>query len=146
MKRRGLQLSRRHRLTLYAATFLLFISGVAWAWANHLDETARASESVRQWKPALLKIHGFSAVAFVLLLGTLLTGHIRRAWHWRKNRGQGAFFLAAVALLTLSGYALYYIGGEELRSAVSRFHLWLGVAIPGLLIWHIRSGRKATRS
>ena len=145
MKRRGLRLSRRHRLTLYCASLLLFVSGVAWAWANHLDETAQVGESVRQWKPWLLKIHGFSALAFVLLLGTLLPGHVRRAWHARKNRGNGAFFLTSVSLLTLSGYALYYIGGEELRNAVSQFHLWLGVVAPVLLVWHIWSGRRATR-
>lgn len=145
MKRRGLQLSRRHRLTLYSASLLLFVSGVAWAWANHLDETAQAEESVRQFKPWLLKIHGFSAMVFVLLLGTLLPGHVRRAWHARKNRKNGAFFLTSVSLLTLSGYALYYIGGEEPRNAVSQFHLWLGVAAPGLLVWHIWSGRQATK-
>lgn len=145
MKRRGLQLSRRHRLTLYAVTLLLLISGVAWAWANYLDETAQAAESLRDLKPWLLKVHGFSAMAFVFLLGTLLPGHIRRAWLMRKNRGNGAFFLAAVSLLTLSGYALYYIGGEELRHTISRFHLWLGLVVPGLLVWHIWSGRRATR-
>jgi hypothetical protein len=146
MKRRGLQLSRRHRLTLYGTGLLLFISGTAWAWANHLDEAGRAGEGLRDLKPWLLKIHGFSAMAFVLLLGTLLTGHVRRAWHASKNRSNGAFFLTAISLLTVSGYALYYIGGEELRSGASQFHLWLGVVSPGLLVWHIWSGRRATRS
>jgi hypothetical protein len=146
MKRRGLQLSRRHRLTLYTASLALFVSGVAWAWANHLDESAQAGEAVRQLKPTLLKIHGFSALAFVLLLGTLLPGHVRRAWHAHKNRGNGVFFLTATSLLTLSGYALYYLGDEGWRNATSQFHLWLGVAAPVLLGWHIWSGRKATRS
>jgi hypothetical protein len=145
MKRRGLQLSRRHRLTLYTASLLLFLSGVAWAWANHLDETAQAVGSVRQLKPWLLKIHGFSAMVFVLLLGTLLPGHVRRAWQMRKNRGNGVIFLTSVSMLTLSGYALYYLGGEEWRNAVSKLHLWLGVAAPVFLVWHIRSGRRATR-
>ena len=145
MKRRGLQLNRGHRSTLYAASLLLFISGAAWAWANHLDETGTASEALRDFKPWLLKVHGFSAMAFVLLLGTLLPGHVRRAWHARKNCGNGAFFLTAVGLLVLSGYALYYIGSETLRACASDFHLWLGVAAPALLVLHILSGRKATR-
>ena len=144
MKRRGLQLSRRHRLTLYSASLLLFVSGAAWAWENHLDETARAGEALRRLKPWLLKMHGFSAMGFVLLLGTLLPGHVRRAWHAHKNRGNGAFFLAAVSLLTLSGYALYYLGDEDWRDGVGKFHLWLGITGPLLLICHMRSGRKAT--
>jgi uncharacterized membrane protein len=145
MKRRGLQLSRRHRLTLYAASLLLFISGAAWAWANHLDETGRATENLRQSKTWLMEIHGFSAMAFVLLLGTLLAGHVRRAWHARKNRANGVFFLTAISLLTLSGYALYYLGDENVRAIVSNFHLWLGLAAPALLILHIWLGHRATR-
>src|SRR5262245_60414857 len=120
MKRRGLQLSRRHRLTFYACCLLLFVSGGAWAWANHLDESARAGESLRLLKPWLLKIHGFSAMGFVLLLGTLLPGHVRRSWHAKKNRKNGAFFLVSVSLLTLSGYALYYLGDERWRNAMSQ--------------------------
>jgi hypothetical protein len=144
MKRRGLQLNRRHRLTVYSASLLLLVSGAAWAWADQLDESAQVGETVRQWKPWLLKIHGFSAMAFVLLLGTLLTGHVRRSWHARKNRANGAFFLGAVSVLTISGYALYYLGDETWRNATSQFHLWLGLSSPILLYWHIRSGRRAT--
>jgi hypothetical protein len=144
MKRRRFQLSRRHRLTFYSASLLLFISGVAWAWANRLDDTGRTSEALREFKPWLMKLHGFSAMAFVLLLGTLLPGHVRRAWHARKNRRNGAFFLVTASALTLSGYLLYYMGNEDWREAVSNFHLWLGLAAPVLLFWHIRTGRRAT--
>jgi hypothetical protein len=144
MKRRGLQLSRRHRWILYAASLALFISGVAWAGANHLDEAGAAGDSVRDLKTWLLKIHGFSAMAFVLVLGTLLPLHVRRAWHAQKNRKNGFGFLSVVSLLVLSGYALYYLGDEDWRNAAGQFHLWLGLVSPALLVWHIGSGRKAT--
>lgn len=146
MKRRGLQLSRRHRRTFHAASLLLFISGAAWAGANHLDETGAAGGPLRDFKPWLLKIHGLSAMIFVLLLGTLLTGHVRRAWHAHKNRGNGLVFLTTVSLLTLSGYLLYYLGDEDWRKAVSNFHLWLGLAAPALLVWHVWNGRRATKN
>lgn len=146
MKRRGLQLSRRHRLTLHAASLALFLSGISWAWIHHLDEAGRAGEGLERLKPTLIAVHGWSAMVFVLLLGTLLVVHVRRAWHARKNRANGAFFLALISLLTLSGYALYYLGDETVRAAVSNVHLWLGVAAPALLIGHIWLGRRATRS
>ena len=146
MKRRALRLGRGHKLTLYAASALLLLSGAAWAWASQLDETAHALEFLRQLKPWLLRIHGFGAMTFVLLLGTLWPAHVRRAWHAHKNRPNGAFFLAAVGLLTLTGYALYYLGDETWRNATSQFHLWLGLGAPVLLYWHIRSGRNATGS
>ena len=144
MKRRGLQLRPRFRRLLYVISLLLLLTGVCWGWINHLDEIGKANQGLRQMKTKLIAVHGFSAMTFMLLLGALLPGHVRRAWHTRKNRGNGAFFLFAVGLLTVSGYALYYLGNETLRTAVSWFHLWFGVAAPVLLVWHIRSGHRAT--
>lgn len=141
MNRRGLQLGAGHKLALFTAGGLLLVSGAAWAWVQHIDEAGRAGEALRDFKPWLLKVHGLSAMGFVLILGTLLVGHVRAAWRARTNLANGAFFFVSVSLLTLSGYLLYYIGGEELRSAVSRFHLWLGLAAPILLAWHLRRGK-----
>ena len=145
MKQRGLQLGRRHRRLLYAACLSLFISGTAWAWIQHLDEAGKAGDTLVKLKQPLIAVHGFSAMTFVLLLGTLLVGHVRRAWHAHKNRKNGAFFLIAISLLTLSGYALYYIGDEHWRGWTSNLHLWLGVTAPALLILHIRQGRRSMR-
>jgi hypothetical protein len=144
MKRRGLQLSRRHRATLYFIGGLLFITGAAWVRLHQMDVHGQASEGLRTLKRWLMETHGLAAVGFVLLLGTLLPGHVRRGWRARRNRANGVFFLTAMAFLTLSGYLLYYLGDESWRQAASRFHLWLGLAAPFLLFWHIRSGRKAT--
>jgi DNA-binding transcriptional ArsR family regulator len=99
---------------------------------------------VSRTNPWLLKAHGFAAVGFVLLLGTLIPVHIRHSWHARKNRSNGIFFLSAVGLLTLSGYALYYLGDEAWLNGASQLHLWLGLAAPVLLFFQIRAGRKAT--
>ncbi len=144
MKRRGLQLSRRHRLLLYFVCLLLFVSGASWAWAQRLDYLGEASEALRSWKHFFLKVHGYSAAGFVLLLGGIISGHVRRSWHAHKNRLNGAFFLTSVAVLTITGYMLYYVGGETLRDVVSQTHLWLGLASPFILFWHIWSGRKST--
>jgi len=143
MKRRGLQISQRHRLALYAVSLALFLSGAAWAWIHRLDEAGQAGEALRRANAKLIAVHGLVAVGFVLVLGTLLPGHVRRAWNARKNRGQGAFFLAAMGLLTASGYALYYLGDDPWRRAGSGLHLWLGLIAPILLFWHIRTGKRA---
>ena len=144
MKRRGLQLSKRHRRTLYAAGLTLLLSGVCWAWIQHLDQVGKAPEAARRCKTCLIAVHGWSAMLFVLLLGTVLAGHVRRGWHAGKNRKNGIFFLSVTALLTLSGYALYYVADENWRALAAKFHWWLGIAAPALLILHIRLGQRAT--
>lgn len=144
MKRRGLQLSRRHRWSIYFVGLALLISGVVWAWLHRLDEGGIAQGSWRELKPWLMKVHGFAAMGFVMLLGTLLPVHVRHSWHARRNRANGAFFLSSITGLTLTGYLLYYLGDEKLRGWCSDVHFWLGAVIPLLLFWHIWSGRRAT--
>jgi len=107
-------------------------------------ETCSAAKSARS-QISLIAVHGWSAMLFVLLFGTLLAGNVRRAWHARKNRKNGVLLVTVVSLVTLSGYALYYTADESSRTLISCFHLWLGIAAPICLIWHIRTGRQATR-
>lgn len=144
MKRRGVQLSRRHRWSLYLVGLALLLSGLGWVWLHQLDEAGNIRGLWREVTPVLMTVHGLVAAAFVLLLGTLLPVHVRHSWHARRNRANGAFFLTTVGMLTLTGYLLYYLGNERLRALCSNVHFWLGAIIPLLLIWHIWSGRRAT--
>jgi len=89
-----------------------------------------------------MKIHGAAAMAILILVGMLLTGHVRFAWRARRNRGNGSLFLGAFAILTVTGYGLYYAGGEGLRAWTSWIHLAVGLALPLLLILHIWLGKR----
>jgi len=89
-----------------------------------------------------MKIHGAAAMAILVLVGMLLTGHVRFAWRARRNRGNGSLFLGAFGILTVSGYGLYYAGAERLRSWTSWIHLGVGLALPLLLILHIWLGKR----
>jgi hypothetical protein len=144
MKRRGLQLSRRHRWSLYAVVLVLFLSGVIWIGLHQLDEAGNTSGPWRELKPSVMTVHGLVAAMFVVLLGTLLPVHVRHSWHARRNRANGVFFLSVVSTLTLTGYLLYYLGNERTRAWCSNVHFWLGAAIPLLLVLHIWSGRRST--
>jgi hypothetical protein len=81
-------------------------------------------------------------MVFLILLGTLLPIHIRRGWNIKKNRLTGAVFVALNGVLILSGYALYYFGGEATRSLISAVHWVPGVASPAVLAWHVWQGRR----
>jgi hypothetical protein len=137
-------LKRLQRYFLYAVLALLFLSGVAWAYWNYLAASSGDFETnAKTWA---LKIHGAAAMAILVLIGMLLTGHVRFAWRARRNRANGSIFLSAFAVLTVTGYGLYYLGGERVRAWTSWIHLAVGLALPILLLIHIFLGRRTRPS
>jgi hypothetical protein len=85
-------------------------------------------------------------MAVLVLIGMLLSGHVRFAWRARRNRANGSVFLSVFAVLTVTGYGLYYAGGEMLRQWTSWIHLVVGLALPILLLIHIFLGRRTRPS
>ena len=82
-----------HRRLLYGVLALLLFSGAAWAYWNDLVSSPGDFEkSAKAWA---MKIHGAAAMAILVLVGMLLTGHVRFAWRARRNRGNGSLFLGA---------------------------------------------------
>jgi len=133
-------LKRFQRYFLYAVFVLLFVSGAVWAYWNYLVPESRNFElSAKAWA---MKIHGAAAMAILVLVGMLLTGHVPFAWRARRNRGNGSFFIGTFAILTITGYGLYYTGGERLRAWTSWIHLAVGLALPLLLLLHIWLGKR----
>ena len=113
---------------LYGVFALLFFSGAAWAYWNDLVSSPGDFEmSAKAWA---MKIHGAAAMAILVLIGMLLTGHVRFAWRARRNRGKRVAFPERVRFLTVTGYGLYYAGGERLRAWTSWIHLAVGLALP----------------
>src|SRR5262245_42575168 len=135
-----IRLKRFQRYFLYAVFALLFLSGTVWAYWNYLVFEPRDFElSGKAWA---IKIHGGAAMTILVLVGMLLAGHVRSAWRARRNRGNGSVFLGAFGLLAVTGYGLYYAGGEKLRAWTSWIHLAVGLALPLLLILHIWLGKQ----
>lgn len=144
MRRNSVKLSYRHKSWLYAITILIYGSGAVWAYLHYFAR--RMSEFGEQPHPAepwSLKVHGAAAMAILAILGTLLPTHVRFAWHARRNRPNGILLISVFAFLILTGYGLYYLGDDRLRSWTSWLHLVVGLALPLVLILHIRSGRRS---
>ena len=135
----SIRLKRLQRYFLYAVLALVFLSGVAWAYWNYLVTSPGDFEmSAKAWA---MKVHGAAAMAVLVLIGMLLNAHVRFAWHARRNRTNGSVFLSAFAVLIITGYGLYYAGGERLRAWTSWIHLAIGMILPILLLIHILLGR-----
>ncbi|HXI74172.1 MAG TPA: hypothetical protein VNG94_01210 [Pyrinomonadaceae bacterium] len=128
------------RYFLYAVLALIFLSGAAWAFWNYLAASPGDFQtSAKAWA---MKIHGAAAMAILVSVGMLLNEHVRLAWRARRNRANGSVFLSAFAFLTITGYGLYYAGGERLRAWTSWIHLAIGLVLPILLLIHIFLGKR----
>ena len=140
----SIRLKRLQRYVLYAVLALLFLSGVAWTYWTYLAASPGDFETIA--KAWAMKIHGAAAMAVLVLIGMLLSAHVRFAWRARRNRANGSVFLSVFAVLTATGYGLYYAGGEMLREWTSWIHLVVGLALPILLLIHIFLGRRTRPS
>lgn len=132
-----LRLSQRHRLFIYAIGGSLVASGVGWLIAHYfLSEPNELGETHHPSEPVWLRIHGAALFCFLVLLGTILPGHVTRAWSMRRIRTAsvrrnvitGIVMLSLVGILALTGYGLYYSGSEELRPYISATHWMTGLA------------------
>src|SRR6266511_3904096 len=139
----SIRLKSLQRYSLYAVLVLLFLSGAAWAYWNYLRLPGDFEATAKAWA---MKIHGAAAMAILMLIGMLLSAHVKFAWCARRNRANGSVFLSAFAVLTITGYGLYYAGGERLRGWTSWIHLAVGLALPILLLIHIFLGRRTRPS
>lgn len=134
----------RLRMILYATALALFLSGVAWELFDRFVTVASAIGPVKH--PAegwVLRVHGAAALISVFVCGHLYASHVRPAWRSRRKRGSGLTVSAVIVALIVTGYLLYYVGGDELREWVAGTHLWIGVAAPLPFVFHLF--RKAPR-
>ena len=140
------QLRAPARRTLYVVLIALVGSGLWWLGA-HFAATLFGSDTDdlhRLAREALaLKVHGAAAFAILLALGAMAAHHVRRGWALDRNRASGSIVVACFAILILTGYALYYLVGDDTRGIVSLAHWALGLALAPIIVVHIIRGRRS---
>lgn len=146
MRRDALRLAPRLRWWFYGVFGTAFVSGSAWlalhAWGGTDSDFGPQPNAAEPW---LLRLHGAAAMGVLVILGTMLPLHLQRGWRARRNRGSGGTIVLLCTLLVVSGYALYYAGGEQTRRIAVVLHDGLGLVFPLVLWWHIARGRRARR-
>lgn len=136
-------MSAHHERWVLGVTFALLVSGGLWLVFHYfLPVQGEFGENRHPLEAWWLRLHGAAAMAFLVVLGTLLPIHIRRAWQLRRNHMTGIFVLSAVATLIVTGYGLYYAGGENLRLWVSVAHWSIGLAGTPAFILHMLLGKR----
>jgi hypothetical protein len=119
----------------YSLSTLLFGTGIIWIGLHYTAYEGPLLSLTMKW-------HGAAAIGASVLLGWLMPVHILPGLERGRNRGTGLVILALIVGLMISGYGLYYFGGESLRQITRITHQSLGCVIPFLLVWHIRRGKR----
>ena len=78
------------------------------------------------------------------VLGLILY-HIKPGWRQERQRPSGVLLLTVCVILILTGWGLYYVGGDELRNWISISHSILGVLLPLVIFLHVWSVRHRKR-
>ena len=141
MKRSTFRLNRPLKAAVYLSFAALLGTGAGWMYAQ-----GRLEDQGWETFPGLLmKTHGGAAMLALIVLGAL-SAHIRRGWKADRNRLSGALLIGVNAFLIVTGYGLYYAGGEALREWLSRWHAWIGLGFGVLLPAHVIAGRLIIRA
>lgn len=115
----------------------LVLTGASWLLLHYFmvrqTEFGPTRDPLEHWS---LVAHGAFAFAALWMFGLLWGTHIVRRWKAKRHRWSGSLLFAFVALLCVSGYLLYYVGGDESRELISKVHWIVGLALPLPFVMH----------
>jgi len=131
---------RRRRLGFYVSAAAVWSTGVIWLLVHFLaggvDEFGfEAPHPGEHWA---LMAHALSSLLGIWWFGLLWPSHVTRNWRLNANRLSGGWLFAAVIVLMITGYLLYYVSSVAVRSWVSVVHWFVGLVILGLLLAHLK--------
>jgi hypothetical protein len=137
-----IRLGEWHQTYLYGMGSVLILSGALWLLFHYYVRIpGEFGPTLHPLEPWLLSIHGISSAGLLIGFGSVMPGHVRRAWRAARNRFTGSIFFGVMLALIVTGYLLYYVGNETARSFLSIFHWVVGFGLPILAGWHIWRGR-----
>lgn len=128
------------RWSLYVCVLALTVSGVLYAVPRYADLYLELDWPAAASPALLMKLHGAFSFWSLLLLGVVWRGHVRSRLRRTANRPSGLALCAAMAVLVVSGYLLYYVGSLELREASGLVHTACGLGLLAILAGHVRRG------
>ena len=131
------RMSMRRRLAVYLILGTLWLSGVMWLVLDQFFESQGPfGATPSPWRPAVLLVHGALAILGMYLLGWVTARHVIRLWPGRLRRLSGGALAALLALLALSGFALFFVSDARWQHFAAVAHEVLGLGITLLAIQH----------
>ena len=125
------------QLTICVAGLVLWASGLLWLLLENffVREGAFGPEK-SPVEPWALRVHGIFGALTLFLFGLLWGTHVQTAWRFGRKRYSGGTLTGVLILLAVTGYLLYYVADDRLRSFTSIAHWSIGVILPVLFVNH----------
>jgi hypothetical protein len=132
----GIKMPNFQRWNLYILFFILSVTGLLW---TSLHEIVMSKDL--KFMHQLIIIHGIFALFWSVIFGSIMTQHIRLAWHANRNRLSGSLNIIFFVFIMITGLGLYY-ANEDQHNIFKWIHILLGVILIIALPLHIFLGRK----
>lgn len=132
------------RVTTKSLASVLWLSGCVWLALHYLFPAhTQFGPAPNPWEATVIRIHGLTAIAGVYWLGWITARHVLDGWRQNKNHRSGIAMVILAAVLSLSGYALYYTTGDTQRAGFSIVHEVIGAfaIVAALVHWAGKKGR-----
>ena len=141
-----IRFSPDHKRYIYGVVSLLWLSGALWLGFHYFlrvpGEFGEHAHPLQAW---WLRLHGLASFVALVVIGSVLPVHARRAWQLKKNRNSGLSIKIILFWLAATGYALYYFSSEANENWLPLLHWIVGLGLPLMLALHIRRGRALSR-
>lgn len=137
--RASIRLSKLHRWSLYFIWLVISFSGLYFSWSQDWLMQEPSDISVNT-----LKIHGIFATLMLLVIGSLITTHIKLSLNLKRNLLTGLSILSLMLILAFTGTGLYY-SPENWHENVKWIHIVVGIFSIAMLPVHIVIGKWISR-
>lgn len=127
----------RRRAAIYLVLGGLWTTGCAWLFLDlAVAKRGPFGTTPHPLEPPILLIHGIMSILSLYLLGWISARHVLHWWPGGLRRVSGSALAALLALLALSGFALFFVSDDDWQHAAAVVHEVLGVAVTAFALQH----------
>jgi hypothetical protein len=128
---------RRPRVALYIVMGALWLTGCWWLILDQfVAQRGPFGVIPHPLEPTLLLVHGICSIAAMYLLGWITARHVLRWWTSGMRRLSGSVLATILAVLVISGFALFFATEDEWQHALAVVHEVLGIAVTAFAVQH----------
>lgn len=135
------RLRTSQRWAVYISAMGLLLTGAIWLYFYYFVRVVDqfGFENPHPLQGTLMIAHAVFALPAIWIYGFMWQIHVKPGWRARTRRWSGGSIWSLVLWMSLTGYALYYIGSDSLRGWVSIAHWVAGLAALVVFLVHMRS-------